>query len=263
MNQFENLIKASIVGMVQGLTEFLPISSSGHLVIIQRLLGIDEAGISVEILTHVATALAVILFLRKRIMAIVRSLYVYASRSKEVDNKDLRTLALVLVGSIPAGIVGVVFRSKIENLFDRPVFTALMLVVTGCFLLTCFLASPKRARMGFADALIVGLAQAIAVVPGISRSGLTIGASLLIGIERSEAFEFSMLLSLPAILGAGLIDVAKGFSYSASAVVAALFALGFGCLGLVWLRKWVVQDFFPYFSFYVIPVGIAMAILLR
>jgi len=137
-----------------------------------------------------------------------------------------------------------------------------MLILTGCFLLTTLLAKPRKTSIGVVDALLIGLAQAVAIVPGISRSGLTIGTALLLGIERREAFEFSVLLSLPAILGAGLIDALADATYSRTAVISALFAFFFGYLGLKWLRRLVIHARLPYFSFYLIPVGIVTAILL-
>ncbi|MGQ9602755.1 MAG: undecaprenyl-diphosphate phosphatase [bacterium] len=263
MNQGMEVIKASIVGIVQGLTEFLPVSSSGHMVIIQHLLGIDEKGISIEILSHLATALVVILFLRKTIWGIINSLHFYIRGRKSIEpDSNLRLLLLLIVASIPAAVVGISLKAEIENLFEAYRITSFMLIVTGCFLLVCFFSRPKRVLIRMSDALVIGLAQAAAIVPGISRSGLTIGTALLLGIERSKAFEFSILLSLPAILGASLIDAVWGASYSQSAAVAAAVAFFSGYFGLKWLRRWVIQAYFPYFSLYVIPVGILMVILL-
>ncbi len=263
MNQVAEFIKACLVGLVQGLTEFLPVSSSGHMVIIQAFLGIDEKGISVEILSHLATSLVVIIFLRRRIWEMIRSLYFYFRRQGNIgSDSNLRMILLLIFGSIPAGIVGISLKTRIESLFESPRTSCLMLILTGCFLLATLPAKPRRASIGVVDALLIGLAQAVAIIPGISRSGLTIGTALLLGIERREAFEFSVLLSLPAILGAGLIDALAGATYSRAAVIAALFAFFFGYLGLRWLRRMVIRAHFHYFSLYLIPIGILTAIML-
>jgi len=258
-------LKAFVIGTIQALTEFLPVSSSGHMVVVKHLLHVTETGITIEIVTHLATALAVIIFLRRQLVRLVRSLLVFPFRRSEPQvSEDVSLIGKLAVASVPAGLLGLSVRSQIEGFFSNPVLTAAMLIVTGCYLLVSGLARKGSKSITYRHALIIGLAQAAALVPGISRSGLTIGAALLIGVEARRAFEFSLLLSLPAIIGAGIVElVSERLAASTDVIMAStLAAFGFGYLAIMLLFRTVIRRRLHIFSFYLIPLGILLLIVL-
>lgn len=203
---------AMLLGIVQGLTEFLPISSSGHLVLAQHLLGVNPPGITLEIFLHFGTLLAILLVFRTDIIQILKSLVglFRSAGSPMKEDPYIRLLGLLLLGTIPVAIVGIVFKARIESFFETPMLVAGMLIITGIVL-----ASTRKIRMGrrgikrlnIKDGLGIGLAQAAALIPGISRSGLTIAAGLFRGLERSVAAKFSFLLAIPSILGATIVGL--------------------------------------------------------
>jgi len=212
-------LKAVILGVVQGLTEFLPVSSSGHLVLARRLLGVTPpAGASEvlwEVVLHMGTLVAVVVVLRREVWLVVRGLLrgLPACRrgvTAAVREEPGLALALLLIlGSIPAGVVGVAFHDFLEGLFAKPLLVAGALLVTGTVLFATRYV-PQRAgsgRVSWLSAVLVGCAQAVAIVPGVSRSGVTISAGLFAGLERAEAARFSFLLSIPAVGGAGLLKL--------------------------------------------------------
>ncbi len=188
---------AILLGLVQGLTEFLPVSSSGHLVLAQAILGIRSEGILMEVLLHVATALVVLGFYREKAIDLLRPRF---------DDERNRYRLAIIVGLLPTAFVGLFLKDRIEELFERPGPTLAALAFTGIFLLLTRLAPPRERRITLGIALIIGLAQAVAIMPGISRSGATIACALFLGVRRREGAEFSFLLSVPAILGAALLD---------------------------------------------------------
>ncbi|MFO7767717.1 MAG: undecaprenyl-diphosphate phosphatase [bacterium] len=194
--------EALILGIVQGATEFLPISSSGHLVLTGALLGVEEGGLLVEITLHTATFLAVVVYFRGRIAWMAAG----ASRRDEVGRRARAWILWLLVGTLPAAAVGIAFRSPIEMAFRSPRSALLGLLATGAILLSTRWSVSRRTDPAGPAALIMGAAQALAILPGISRSGSTIAAGMWSGVEKSEAAEFSFLLSLPAIGGAALLQ---------------------------------------------------------
>ena len=195
--------EAVVLGIVQGATEFLPVSSSGHLVMAQALLGIELPGVFFEVAVHVATLFSVLLVYRER----VAKLLLGAMRR---EGEAWRYLGLILLASVPAGLVGVLFEDAIEALFDSPWVVGVALVVTGALLWSTKAAQRRREAWGHVDArgaLTMGFAQAFAIIPGISRSGTTVVAGLWTGVEAGEAAAFSFLMSVPAIGGAALLQV--------------------------------------------------------
>ncbi|MFH1312027.1 MAG: undecaprenyl-diphosphate phosphatase [Candidatus Eisenbacteria bacterium] len=262
----DEMLKAAALGIVQALTEFLPVSSSGHMVIAKTLLGINEEHISIEVVTHFATALAVLIYLRHRVVEILRAvgtrLTVRREDMTEHQQKDFRLLLLVIVGTIPAAIVGLAARDHIGRFFEDVTTTSTMLIVTGVFVLVSGRLGRPGASLGLVRALIVGIGQAFAIIPGISRSGFTVGTGLLAGLERKEAFEFSLLLSLPAIIGASTIEVVSGRVGGEPAILlaAALPAFGGGYLAISLLFRAIVRNRFHMFAYYLIPLGIALLI---
>lgn len=196
-------LDAVILGLVQGLTEFLPVSSSAHLVIGQHLLNFEGSNLAFDIVLHLGTLLAVLVYFRNDILKIL------ASFGRKGDAPWRRVGLLVLLGTVPTGLIGVLFKDPLENLFGSVRIVAVMLAVTGLLL---FLADrvSKTDRplfgIGILDALLVGVVQGLAIIPGISRSGSTIAAGLFLKVKADAAARFSFLLSIPAILGAVVLE---------------------------------------------------------
>ena len=236
--------QALLLGLVQGLTEFLPVSSSGHLVIAQSLLGINTEMLTFDIFAHVGTLVAVFVYFWSDIRALLKRPF-------------CRFTALIIVGCIPAGIMGVLLDDLFERLFSSLAAVACALIVTGILLLLSdrFNGKGRIEDMSFGQALAIGCFQGLAITPGLSRSGSTIFGALLCGLERSEAARFSFLLSIPVILGAALlegVDVVKSgvpvsFSYFLGALVAAVS----GYFAIRIFIKLLHKRNMRYFSYYV------------
>ncbi len=203
-----------ILGIIQGLTEFLPISSSGHLALIQHFYkGLDDSDILLNILLHVGTLLVVFIYYRKDIAAICRAVFSMKSMSSKDEEQEQwlfnrRMLPLIIVGSIPTAILGLALKSFIERNFTSLPLVGGALLVTGTtlYLADALKVSSAKNTISYLDALIIGTVQGMAVLPGISRSGSTISAGIFMGIERRIAAKYSFLLSIPAILGAVLLE---------------------------------------------------------
>ncbi|MGD2122717.1 MAG: undecaprenyl-diphosphate phosphatase [Gemmatimonadota bacterium] len=228
-----SVLDALVLGIIQGFTEFLPVSSSGHLVIGQALMDIRVPGVAFEIAVHVATLFSVLLVFRKR----VGELLVGALR---LDPGAWRYLGLLAVATLPAVVVGLGLKDLLEALFEAPEVAGAALLLTGGFLWTsrAALAREPVSEPGIREAVLMGLAQAFAIIPGISRSGVTVVAGLWLGIEAEEAATFSFLMAVPAILGAAVLQLpdllaAPGGAGAAGAVAAGAEASGAGVEGAV------------------------------
>lgn len=242
-------LEAAALGVLQGITEFLPVSSSGHLVIAETLLGVKPPGVGFEVALHVGTLLAVLLYFGRDVWLILRSCALAAAaavrprawgrargqekergwRGKGAVDANYRLAWLIIVGTVPAALVGVALRPLFESLFFSPAAVAAMLITTGVLL---WLAQvPRRLRvraasdLGVAEALAIGVLQAAAIAPGLSRSGATIAGGLLLGVERADAARFSFLLSLPAVAGAALLSL-TGSAGALAEVGAATLLIG-------------------------------------
>ena len=194
--------EAVVLGAVQGFTEFLPVSSSGHLVVGQTLMGVNPPGQSFEIALHVATLVSIVIVYRARLGALVRD-------SIRGDREAWRYVALLALATVPAAVIGLGFQDGIEALFDRPVVAGACFLVTGAVLWTArsALAREPRDHPGPGAAILMGLAQALALLPGISRSGMTTITGLWKGVDTEEAAAFSFLMLIPAVLGALVLAV--------------------------------------------------------
>lgn len=269
-----SLLEAVVLGIVQGLTEFLPISSSGHLVLGEFLLKVKFDDLSFEVFVHFGTFLSVVIVFKRRIWSVLRALWLKirspsAGDSRSARHEDWRLFWLILAGSIPAGAAGLIFKGHIEKSFSSAAFAAAMLLVTGLVLLLTSLSKAVREKLGFGDAVTIGVAQVLAMLPGISRSGMTISAGIFKGVEPSKAAEFSFLLSLPAILGASLLQLREVMSnphlaqdldvYLAGAATA--FLVGYSAIRL--LLKVIRKGKFQYFAYYCFAVGLLFLILTR
>lgn len=198
------MLNAILWGMTQGLTEFLPISSSGHLVLIPALLGRDGPDLATSALLHLGTLVAVVAYYRKDLVRMAR-----------FDRAGRRMITIIVIGTIPAVILGLVFESRLDTLTERPAVVAGMLIATGVILLATMLLRPgSRAaeKLSPTDAGLIGLAQSFALIPGISRSGMTISVGIARGMERVEAARFAFLLGIPVIAGAGLLSALRAIS---------------------------------------------------
>jgi undecaprenyl-diphosphatase len=191
-----------ILGFVQGVTEFLPISSDGHLVIFQTLLGVNPPGIVFEVALHVATLISIIFAYRVRVADLTRGVL-------RRDPVALRYLWLLIVATIPAGLVGVLLNEPLQALFDTPAAAGIGLLITGTALWTSRAALPRATGTvpGWKAALIIGVGQALAIAPGVSRSGMTIVSALWLGVEAREAAAFSFVMAIPAIAGAAVLEL--------------------------------------------------------
>jgi len=194
--------EALVLGLIQGLTEFLPVSSSGHLVVAQALLGIRIPGVAFEVAVHVGTLLSVLIALRSRVSWLFLGML-------RLQGAAWRYGSLLVLATIPAVVVGLGAQAALEGLFERPVVPGIGLLVTGGFLLTARRAASRApsGEPGIREALFMGVAQAFAIVPGISRSGATVVTGLWMGVEAEEAATFSFLMAVPAILGAAVLEL--------------------------------------------------------
>ncbi len=251
-----NPLEAFLLGILQGLTEFLPVSSSGHLVLGGMLLGAEEPGMLFEVVVHLATLVAVMTYYRARIWEIIAGL----AAGGESRRSSLRFVALLAAASIPAGLVGLLLRKWIERAFDSPLFASSMLIVTGFVLLsTRFARGAGDAPVTPLRGMTAGFAQAVAILPGISRSGSTISAALWTGAGGKNAAEFSFMLSIPAVAGAGLLalldlDAARVNPVPLAAAGIAALATGYVSLGL--LTKVLEKNRLFWFGPYCIAAGI-------
>jgi undecaprenyl-diphosphatase len=253
-----------ILGLVQGLTEFLPVSSSGHLVLVPSLLGWDEPPLSLTILLHLGTLLALLIYFRDDILQLVFGVFGRGMGPRVAR----RVVVLLVIGTIPAVIAGLAFSSFFEDAFQRPYETCIELVITGILLIVAERLGQRAAHreLDAPKAFGIGVAQALAILPGISRSGSTIGAGLWFGMSREEATRFSFLLSIPAVAGAGLLDLAKGqLDFTPSAMAGLVAAAISGYLSIAVLLKFVRTHSLRVFSGYLFVVAplAALVIALR
>ncbi len=231
-----------ILGLIQGITEFLPVSSSGHLVIFKFLLNVKSPGAATEIALHLATVIAIVVLLFKDFKAFLNWKY----------------LGLILIGLAPAAMVGLLFKDFIESSFDNPIPVGFFMILTGGLLLATRWIKPKAVPLNWWRVLIIGLAQVCALLPGISRSGATIATALLLGIEPDEAFRFSFFMLLPAVIGGAILDAKDIASLPHPAWLAAGFsvALVVGIASLWFLRKTLISRKMFWFAFYLFPAGV-------
>ena len=264
-----NWLEALVLGIVQGATEYLPVSSSGHLVIAQRLFGLEESALFFDIVLHFGTLLAVVWFYRADLVKLaseafagLRNLVSGHSWNETLESyPGFRFALLIVVGTIPTALIGHTFEETFERLFGSVRLVGLMLIVTGTVLLLTRLARSggrDAAEMTWVDALTIGVVQGLGITPGISRSGITIAAALLLGIERETAARYSFLLSVPSILGAlvhRMSGVDDGVGTTALVVGFGAAALtGYFCLSL--LVRLVKRGRLSWFAPYCFALGL-------
>ncbi len=256
-----DVIQAILLGILQGLSEFLPISSSGHLVLGKELLGISTAdNLAFETLVHCATVMSTITILWKEVYTLIKSPFTL----KWDDNN--KYITKILVSMIPVMIVGLFFKDQVEQLFGEGiVLVGVMLLVTAILLsLTHFVKFNERKNIGWASAFIIGIGQACAVLPGLSRSGTTIATGLLLGIKKEEMAKFSFLMVLIPILGETFLSIIGGdFSLAESGIAASSLVAGFiaayivGCFACKVMIELVKRTSLLWFAAYCLIAGVA------
>lgn len=200
-----------VLGLIQGATEFLPVSSSGHLVILPYLLGWPEAPLAVDTLLHLGTLVAVLAYFRRELWRLVVAAW-ESLRRHNLGSPDARLAWGLLLGTLPGALLGYLLEEQFERLFGMPRVAAAFLLLTAALLFTAdYFARRERTldNLNWGDALLIGLGQALAIIPGISRSGTTMSVALFLGFKREDAARFSFLLSIPIILGSGLYQLLK------------------------------------------------------
>ncbi len=258
--------EALILGIIQGLTEYLPVSSSGHLAIGSALFGVEgEENLAFTIVVHVATVCSTLVILWKEIDWIFRGLFKFEM------NNETRYVINILISMIPIGIVGVFFKDKVEAVFGSGLFiVGCMLLVTALLLAFSYYYKPRqKENISMKDAFIIGLAQACAVLPGLSRSGSTIATGLLLGDNKAKLAQFSFLMVIPPILGEALLDAIKmikgeaiaGDIPTTSLIVGFLAAFVSGCLACKWMINIVKKGKLIYFAVYCALAGITVILL--
>ncbi|HHJ10274.1 MAG TPA: undecaprenyl-diphosphate phosphatase [Bacteroidetes bacterium] len=252
-----NNMEAFVLGLVQGLTEFLPVSSSGHLEIGKFLFGNLEESLNYTVAVHGATVLSIIVVFWKDIVALFQGLFAFQI------NKDTIYILKILLSAIPVGILGMLFKDDVEALFNGRIhFVGAMLIVTGILLFATTLVPVGKRKISWLDSLIIGIAQAAAVLPGISRSGATIVTGLLLGNDRTETTRFSFLMVLLPVIGANFIEIYSGDFSSKNPVGTLPLVIGFitafisGLFACKWMLSIVRKGKLFYFAIYCVVVGL-------
>jgi undecaprenyl-diphosphatase len=243
-----------VEGLIQGLTEFLPVSSSGHLVIVPAMLGWEEPPLGLTVMLHLGTLVALLIYFRADLMGLLLGLL----GKGEDPAGTRRIIRFLIVGTVPAVIAGLTLGGFFEDAFQRPYESCIELVITGLLLIGMEKYGERARREPLDDgrAAFIGGAQALAILPGISRSGATIGAGLLAGLTREEATRFSFLLSIPAIAGALVLDLAKGNLVVTGASIAGTVVSGVsGYLAIAYLIRFVRTHSLTVFAWYLFAIG--------
>jgi len=272
-------LQALIMGIFQGLTEYLPVSSSGHLALAAELLGVEDPDkiMTFTIAVHVATVLSTLVILWKEVTWIFKGLFktgnsiVPSSYGIRSLNEEQNYALLIIVSMIPVGIVGLCFKDQVEAYFSSLMVVGVCLCITALLLSFSYFAKPRtKEHISYVDAFIIGIAQACAVLPGLSRSGSTIGTGLILGNKKENLAQFSFLMVIPPILGQALLDVKdmieEGVEAAMAGISVSALVIGFvaafitGCLACKWMINIVKKGKLIYFAIYCAIVGVATII---
>lgn len=255
-----NWIEALLLGLLQGLTEFLPVSSSGHLEIGKALLGITtKNNLVFTVVVHGATVLSTIIVFRKDIFELLKGLFSFQW------NESTQYIAKIALSMIPIGIIGVSFKDQVEEIFNTDnilLLVGFMLLITASFLAFTYYAKQKEKEISFKDAFLIGMAQTVAILPGISRSGATIATGLLLKNKKSEVAKFSFLMVLVPIIGENILNVFNGTYTSQGSIELMPLIVGFiaaflsGLLACSWMIKLVKKGKLIYFAIYCLIIGL-------
>ena len=257
-----DFLDAIFLGILQGITEFLPVSSSGHLVLGEELLGLEVESLKTfDVMVHMGTLLAILIYFWKDVWGMIKALF---GKSREYG----MLIVYIVVGTVPAVLAGLFLEDGIDSLFRNVVSVSLWMILVGVFFILGerFFKKVKKGKMGLKKAIIIGLAQSLALIPGVSRSGSTIVAGLFQGIKREEAARFSFLLGIPAIAGAGLYTILKmpmesGWLTSGGLLGPGVLLAGFisafiaGIVSIVFLMRFLKKHSLVVFSVYLFILG--------
>jgi undecaprenyl-diphosphatase len=255
------LIEIIILAIIQGITEWLPVSSSGHLALVQEFFQMGDM-LVYDVMFHVGTSIVILIVFRKDFVKILKAL-----ARRDFQSEDGKLAIYIVIGTIPVAVVGVAFYGIIDALFQNATAVSIALLITGFILFTSERREDTK-KLGVLDSLYIGIAQAVAIVPGISRSGATISTGLLRGVEKEKVFKYSFLLAAPAILGAGIYEIYKvrntivqGVDWAAL-FVGVVVSMVVGYIALKALLRIVMKRKFHYFAYYCWAVGLIVLLLL-
>ncbi|MEI4271312.1 undecaprenyl-diphosphate phosphatase [Klenkia sp. LSe6-5] len=262
-------VEAVVLGLVQGLTEFLPISSSAHLRVVGSVFGWDDPGAAFTAITQIGTELAVLLYFRHDIWNIVRTWVLSLGRRELRSHPDARTGWLIIIGSVPIVVLGLLFQDQIETTFRDLRIIAIALVVFSLALYAADRVGRKERQLAdltVGHGVLYGLAQAAALIPGVSRSGGTITMGLFLGYSRAAAARYSFLLAIPAVLGSGLFQAYEAFTGGTAGgavawgptAVATVIAFGVGLAVIAWLLRYLERGTFTPFVVYRVVLGLLL-----
>jgi len=263
-----DILKVIILGIIQGLTEFLPVSSSGHLVLAAEFLNFHEEGVAFEVFVHLGTLLSVLIAFRADISQMINAPFqmLFSKKNRLEAKKYLMWDIYIIIGTIPAAIIGLLFKSQIEDAFSSIFLVIIMLSITGIILLLSRYEPQKNEEVSPLKSILIGIAQACAILPGISRSGSTIVTGLFLGLDRETSAKFSFLLAIPAILGASVIKIFDLISAGNSQIpvlyliVGAVAAFISGYMAIFWMLKIVKRGKLEWFAFYCFFVVIVSSV---
>ncbi len=261
------IFKAIILGIIQGLTEFLPVSSSGHLVLAEHYLKFNNPEISFEIVLHLGSLFAVLIYFRKDILALLKSLILFKNK-ESIHTRNRNTVFYIIVATTMTGIIGFYFEDPLTKAFSSLYIPSFMLVITGFILYISDKIESrgiKTHQLGIRKSILIGLTQAFAILPGISRSGTTITVGIFAGLDREEAARFSFILSIPAILGANILKFSSMLDLDRSVwlsyLLGTLAAFISGYVVISFLISIVKKQKLKYFAYYCWLIAVISLIL--
>jgi undecaprenyl-diphosphatase len=262
------LIKAVILGIVQGATEFLPVSSSGHLVLGSHILGFQQQGIVFEVLVHLGTLTSVVVVFRKELSTMARVPFLWIQNKLDDEGRHYLLWDLyVAVATIPAVIVGLLYKEQVERMFTSVAIVCFMLIITGLMMISARFLTDRGRPVNGPRAFLMGCGQAFAIIPGVSRSGTTIFTGMLLGINRETAARFSFIMSIPAILGAAVMNIGEIIARPPTAEAMLVYAAGTaaaaltGYLAIIALLDIIRKNRLQWFGYYCLAVAFTGLIL--
>lgn len=251
------------LAILQGATEFLPVSSSAHLALFQHVFESTLDNLAFDVVLHIGTLASLLIFYRKEVSRFIYAFFLkLAGKLPEERKEDWQMMLFVFWGSIPAAVIGVGFQKFFEETVDRPVWVSVELIITGTFLFLSRYSKPKGKELNYKNTFVIGLSQAVSILPGISRSGATITTGLFLGLDRKRAADYSFLLSIPAIAGAALLEVPKLVKSQNPAndwglfITAAVVSFLTGLLAIYLLLKILRKHSLAGFSYYCWAAGL-------
>jgi undecaprenyl-diphosphatase len=247
-----SLFQAIVLGLIQGITEWLPISSSGHLVLAQHFFGLEQP-VAFDVMLHLGTLIVLFIFFRKELIELAFGIL-------KRDKKAIKLLVMIIIASIPTALFGFFFKDFLESLFNSIFFTGVGFIITAVWIFISRYPEKKNKELSYYHAFLIGCAQAISIVPSISRSGATIATGLLFGVKKEEAAKFSFIIAIPAILGAALLTLKDMAAITdiVPVLIGTLTAAVAGYLSLSLLMRIIKKDKFYNFAWYCLVLGLVV-----